>query len=785
MEIQLAGFMHRKLPERVHGMRTFCEDVKLKVLELPHAQRLLRRFARVRILVTVDDIPLPDTNDRVEDDGTALLFMQTVGPREAGPSLFPDFIFGGWWHIGLHEYDPFVSEIRRQAESPPVHDSAFWIGNPEMHESRVALLELSKRHATRVDARAIQWRHELGNASESTGERAMTEGGWVTLQEHPRWRYLLDMPGTGWSGRLKLLAHCGRTLLLPPRSHWDWASSKLLPGVHYVSIKDDLSDLVHSIDQLEANRSHAQSMAEMVQQLARDEMTRSAALAHAAQLIVSRLAALAGESLSSSAGSAAAKRSSSRWDARLRKASSSSSSSSSRASSAVEPPSPPADVRTTASPEAQAIALRAAAAVPTSYMVRGSVVRIHPISNSLPDDVFVDEVPPKRVVMEEEEEGEEGSASSYFARNVLGNISTYVYKDEAAYLDHYRKSYFGITRKKTGWDSGRHLEIMASGSIPYFVDLHALPRRTLALYPRDEIAAAMAMRSVSVKNEAVAGGSDGRWYLDRDNFRVDPSTFDKAAYGRLASRVLEHARVHLSSSGMASYVLQTLGLTPFQASPVLFVTHFSTDFTGDSLLYGFQKILGAGAVVDAAFDTDGGFAHPWCDDAHRHLRAKPSLRRAPSTKESGGHVRFSVHGRLAAVEEDVSRDDLPQRVAAHEFGLIVFGSASRTTGDGLLDAAVHAGYSRERIALIYGEDMPYPLDEGLPMEAIQRPSHIPPSVPSIANTSKVGTVFQRELYDEPSSATGEPHHTEQTIMVPGVADRVERKWTTPMRMPLP
>jgi hypothetical protein len=47
-----------------------------------------------------------------------------------------------------------------------------------------------------------------------------------------------------------------------------------------------------------------------------------------------------------------------------------------------------------------------------------------------------------------------------------------------------RRAHFGVTRKKTGWDSGRHLEIMASGAVPYFVDLDALPPRTLAMYPR-------------------------------------------------------------------------------------------------------------------------------------------------------------------------------------------------------------------------------------------------------------------------------------------------------------
>ena len=48
--------------------------------------------------------------------------------------------------------------------------------------------------------------------------RAATDA-WVTLQDHVRWRYLVDLEGTGWSGRLKLLPFAGR----PVRVWLSWA----------------------------------------------------------------------------------------------------------------------------------------------------------------------------------------------------------------------------------------------------------------------------------------------------------------------------------------------------------------------------------------------------------------------------------------------------------------------------------------------------------------------------------------------------------------------------------
>lgn len=440
---------------------------------------------------------------------------------------------------------------------------------------------------------------------------------------------------------------------------------------------------------------------------------------------------------------------------------------------------------------AHAAAVRAAAAVPTVYLVHEREVPIHPISNALPESLFVAAVTHPKL------------GPNAFASNVPGNLSTYTFHDEAAYLSHYREALFGITRKKTGWDCGRHLEIMASGAVPFFLDLEQLPARTLALYPRDAIAAAMALPGVSVDRSRGTSGRGGeRWYLERDRFRVDREVFDETAYLRLAAEILAHARTHLSSRGMASFVLHTLGLTPDVASPILFITHCSDDFTGDSLLHGLQLLVGAVRVTDVAFDTDGGFQHPWCKESDRHQRAKPSLRTRreqqqqaseqeqqarelqasePQASEaaSAGHTRFSIHGKHTDDHAGLSRDHLPARIAAREFGLIVFGSASRTVG-GLLGAAAAAGYPRRHIALVYGEDLPYPLDVGWPMEGVQRPASVAPTVPSIAEAARVGVIFQRELYDEPALVP----HTQQTLMIPGVADVAERGWRA-MRRPLP
>ena len=83
-----------------------------------------------------------------------------------------------------------------------------------------------------------------------------------------------------------------------------------------------------------------------------------------------------------------------------------------------------------------------------------------------------------------------------------------------------------------GWDSGRHLEIMASGALPYFVDLEHLPTRTLVHYPRALLHAATALPGVHVpraraaQTGRTAGSRDTEtpgatpWYLDPSSFTL-------------------------------------------------------------------------------------------------------------------------------------------------------------------------------------------------------------------------------------------------------------------------
>ena len=67
-------------------------------------------------------------------------------------------------------------------------------------------------------------------------------GTGVPFAEFARWSVLLDLPGGGWSGRLKFLPFLGRPLVVLDRAAWGWAEgSQLEPYKHYRPVQANSS----------------------------------------------------------------------------------------------------------------------------------------------------------------------------------------------------------------------------------------------------------------------------------------------------------------------------------------------------------------------------------------------------------------------------------------------------------------------------------------------------------------------------------------------------------------
>jgi hypothetical protein len=257
---------------------------------------------------------------------------------------------------------------------------------------------------------------------------------------------------------------------------------------------------------------------------------------------------------------------------------------------------------------------------------------VYPISFSIPEEKVVQSVPEK---------------TKRLATIIPGDLSTYIFQDEASYYADYQQSVLGQTQKKGGWDCLRHYEILANGCVPQFLDLESCPPNTLTHLPKQRILEAM--------------HSD------------TPEAF--------LPELLAYTRTHLTCRAMAQYVFDTVGCpTPTR---VLFLgENPRPDYLRCLTLIGMKQILGSNCMESV------GIPHIYED-----YPADSSL--------YGKGFTYSRILPVSAKPPLIHIDDLRNG----RFDLVVYGSIHR--GMPYWDEVTRA-YPPGRIVLLCGEDCDAP-----------------------------------------------------------------------------
>jgi hypothetical protein len=94
---------------------------------------------------------------------------------------------------------------------------------------------------------------------------------------------------------------------------------------------------------------------------------------------------------------------------------------------------------------------------------------VRPIAFSIPEDRLASGEEPKTKLLGTHVVDPEVAAL------VPGAAVRYAFDSEDAYYDDLRSSRFAVTTKKAGWETLRHYEIAASGTVPCFRDLQRKP----------------------------------------------------------------------------------------------------------------------------------------------------------------------------------------------------------------------------------------------------------------------------------------------------------------------
>jgi hypothetical protein len=194
--------------------------------------------------------------------------------------LIPDFVMDSWPVCGIDDYTATVNAMVEKSNEKIVYDKLFWIGNPTTHKSRGTLCELAQKY-NRIEAIAMGWQH---NDFKLLQKQPSTT--FISLPEHCRYKYLIDIQGCGYSGRTKILLFSGRPLFLVDRQWHEYFYKDIKPYTHYIPVKEDLSDLIEKLDWADNHQEEALKIAKNAQDYAINNLTRGKAVEYLANVLV-------------------------------------------------------------------------------------------------------------------------------------------------------------------------------------------------------------------------------------------------------------------------------------------------------------------------------------------------------------------------------------------------------------------------------------------------------------------------------------------------------------------
>jgi len=200
--------------------------------------------------------------------------------------------------------------------------------------------------------------------------------------------------------------------------------------------------------------------------------------------------------------------------------------------------------------------------------------------------------------------------------------------DEEVLAAIYRHSYFAFTMVRGGADCMRHLEIMASGSLPLFPDLQDVCRDPYCMsgYPKHLLREVLTLPGIEYAFRSPHNRTYFRFGIRRNMIRaptIDRLRFDLVRYHSLARQLLEYTQKHLTCGALASYVLKTMSVVdedPTKAPLLLIVPSFS-DYLSMGIEEGFAE-LGLHYATNLVWGTDP----PWTVDARSIDQTADELR---------------------------------------------------------------------------------------------------------------------------------------------------------------
>jgi len=160
----------------------------------------------------------------------------------------PCFSFFNWTEACINSFEDTKNEIIKMSNNEPLINKVGWIGNinsaddtvPEYY-TRPLLKKIADENNDLFD---IFHNHLFYNPNTQ----------YLSIIDLvKKYKYLIDIGGNGYSGRLKYLLFSKRPLLIVDRNYIEYFHNDLIPYKHYIPVKMDLSDLLEQVEWMQNN----------------------------------------------------------------------------------------------------------------------------------------------------------------------------------------------------------------------------------------------------------------------------------------------------------------------------------------------------------------------------------------------------------------------------------------------------------------------------------------------------------------------------------------------------
>ncbi|KAM8871950.1 protein O-glucosyltransferase 1 [Synchiropus picturatus] len=243
-----------------------CSGVEHFILEV------IERLPDMEMVVNVRDYP--QVPSWVQPTLPVFSFSKTVDYQdimypawtfwEGGPAVWPIY------PTGLGRWDLMRDDLKKSAASWPWKkkvSKGFFRGS-RTSPDRDPLVLLSRENPDLVDAEYTKnqaWKSD----KDTLGRPAAKE---IPLVDHCKYKYLFNFRGVAASFRLKHLFLCGSLVFHVGEEWLEFFYPQLKPWVHYIPVKQDLSDLRELLQFVNENDAIAQEIATRGQQFIQDHL---------------------------------------------------------------------------------------------------------------------------------------------------------------------------------------------------------------------------------------------------------------------------------------------------------------------------------------------------------------------------------------------------------------------------------------------------------------------------------------------------------------------------------